>query len=284
MDKAPRYAQLYDMDFSKLSSAQYFSLKYLLRVELLALQADVIENDRCICILTEGRDTAGKTSALKFMTKNLIPKHFKFIPSFIPTTDENNNWLTTWQKKLPKPGQIAFFDRSWYSRALIQPAMDYCSQEQYQNFLDQIGNFEQSLLDKNIEIIKLYFSISSNNQAVRLINRKRSPLKYWKYSDNDELLADKWDVFTDYKSKLFNHDSQRKTPWTVIEANNKRSSRLSALHYLISSLDYANKSLLGDYVKASSHSYDIEIDGLTFSGLTLEQYELLCKLSGQKPQ
>ena len=219
MDKAPRYAQLYDMDFSKLSSAQYFSLKYLLRVELLALQADVIENDRCICILTEGRDTAGKTSALKFMTKNLIPKHFKFIPSFIPTTNENNNWLTTWQKKLPKPGQIAFFDRSWYSRALIQPAMDYCSQEQYENFLDQIDNFEQSLLDKNVEIIKLYFSISSNNQAIRLINRKRSPLKYWKYSDNDEQLADKWDVFTDYKSKLFNHGSQCKTPWTIIEAN-----------------------------------------------------------------
>ncbi len=282
MDKATRYAQLYDMDFSKLSSAQYFSLKYLLRVELLALQADVIENNRRICILTEGRDTAGKTSALKFMTKNLIPKHFKFIPSFVPTTDENNNWLSTWQNKLPKPGQIAFFDRSWYSRALIQPAMDYCSQEQYQNFLDQIDNFEQSLLDKNIEIIKLYFSISSNNQAIRLINRKRSPLKYWKYSDNDELLADKWQVFTDYKNKLFNHGSQRKTPWTVIEANNKRSSRLSALHYLISSLDYANKSLLGDYSKTSTHSYDIEIDGLTFNNLTLEQYELLCKLSGQK--
>ncbi|MAR83639.1 MAG: polyphosphate kinase [Legionellales bacterium] len=279
---AERYAQTYDMDFTNISSAQYNSLKYLLRVELLALQADVIENDRRICILTEGRDTAGKTSALKFMTKNLIPKHFIIIPSFIPTIDENNNWLTTWQDKLPKPGQIAFFDRSWYSRALIQPTMDYCTKEQYQNFLEQIDDFEQSLLDQNMEIIKLYFSISSNNQAIRLINRKHSPLKYWKYSDNDELLANKWELFTNYKIKLFNHTSQHKTPWTVIEANNKRSSRLKALHYLISTIDYANKSLLGDYAKASKHSYDIEIDGLTFSDLTLEQYELLCKLSGEK--
>ncbi|HAG61543.1 MAG TPA: polyphosphate kinase [Coxiellaceae bacterium] len=279
---AERYAQTYDMDFTNISYAQYNSLKYLLRVELLALQADVIENDRRICILTEGRDTAGKTSALKFMTKNLIPKHFIIIPSFIPTIDENNNWLTTWQDKLPKPGQIAFFDRSWYSRALIQPTMDYCTKEQYQNFLEQIDDFEQSLLDQNMEIIKLYFSISSNNQAIRLINRKHSPLKYWKYSDNDELLANKWELFTNYKIKLLNHTSQHKTPWTVIEANNKRSSRLKALHYLISTIDYANKSLLGDYAKASKHSYDIEIDGLTFSDLTLEQYELLCKLSGEK--
>ena len=281
-DESSTVKEYYIEEYEDIDLKQYIHQKHRLRVELLKLQTDIIKNKKSLCVLVEGRDTAGKTSTLNFMIKNLIPDHFRYEKLSIPTQWENTHWLTRWERKLPKKGEIVFFDRSWYSRALIQPVMNYCSQQQYKYFMKSVTKFEEKILDNHTQIIKLYFSISRENQKTRLVKRKESDLKYWRFSDTDAEIYEKWDLFSEYKEKLFQHESNNLSPWVIINSNNKLIAKLTAIRYILSQSDYRDKERISSSLIDSDQTYSIEIEGVLFPRLNLRQYQALLNLTGQK--
>ena len=264
--------------YKSLGPIIYKKEKYKLQVELLKLQEDVIKNRRRICIVLEGRDTAGKSSAYKFFTQYLIPKNFKYVNLGIPSKWESSHWFKRWKKVIPKKGEIAFLDRSWYTRALTEPVMGYCSEEQYRDFMNRVLPWEQNLIDEGVEIIKFYFSLSQDQQKRRIKARKQSELKYWKLSANDERMVTKWDAFTLYKEQMFEKTSPDFSSWIAINANNKMIARLTALRFLLNQTDYENKKLLKPLTWSKNiKNYKILLEGVEFNNLDYDQYMILSK-------
>ncbi|NCX30676.1 MAG: polyphosphate kinase, partial [Proteobacteria bacterium] len=254
--------------------------KRRLQIELLKLQEDVIKNDRKICIVFEGRDTAGKSSAIKFFSEYLRPNNFNYVKLGIPSKWESTHWFQRWEKVLPKKGEMSFFDRSWYTRAITEPIMGYCNEHQYRTFMKRVNKWEHELIDNGTELIKFYFSLSKDQQERRMNARKNSELKYWKLSKNDEKIVTKWDVFTLYKEQMFDKTSTDKSPWVSINSNNKMIGRLTSLKYLLIKTDYENKKILKPlkYSKKLAN-YSATIEGITFENLTYEQFMIISKYS-----
>lgn len=267
-------------EYEKLNDNSYYSEKRRLQIELLKLQEDVIKKNRRLCVVFEGRDTAGKSSTSKFFTQYLIPKNFSYVNLGVPTEWESNHWFERWENVIPKHKQIAFLDRSWYTRALTEPVMGYCSETQYKDFMQEVLPWEQKLQGEGVEIIKFYFSISKAQQAKRIKARKYSELKYWKFSTNDEHMVSKWDTFTLYKDQMFKSTATQSSPWIVINANNKMIARLTALRFLLNQTEYDHKKLLKPLTWSKAiNNYKVNIDGIEFDRLSYEQYAVLSKYS-----
>ena len=198
-----RITELDHREYKKLDDKAYSLEKRRLQIELLKLQEDVIKNNRKLCVIFEGRDTAGKSSAIKLFSEYLIPKNFKYVHLGIPTKWESSHWFQRCEKVLPHNGEIAFLDRSWYTRSVIEPVMGYCTENQYKYFMSKVNKWEDDLIKNGTEIIKFYFSLSKDQQERRINARELSELKYWKLSENDKKIMDKWDVFTLYKDRMF---------------------------------------------------------------------------------
>ena len=205
------------------------------------LQEWVIKNNERVAIVFEGRDSAGKGSTIKRFIEYLNPKHFRVVALGLPTEEEKNNWFGRYEKHLPNPGEIVFFDRSWYNRGVVEPAMGYCSEEQYMSFIENVGDWEESMIKKGLILIKFWFSITKEKQQLRFELRKQSPLKYWKFSPNDAKVVDKWDIITKYKNQMFNKTSTRMSPWVIINSNDKKIGRLNAMRYVLDKIKYDNK-------------------------------------------
>ena len=265
-------------EYQKLNEKSYQLEKRRLQIELLKLQEDVIKNARRICIVFEGRDTAGKSSTFKFFSEYLIPKNFKYVNLGIPTKWESTHWFQRWSKILPKKGEIAFLDRSWYTRALTEPVMGYCNEKQYRDFMGKVIPWEEALQKEGIEIIKFYFSLSQDQQQRRMKARKQSELKYWKLSPNDERIVTKWDAFTLYKDQMFGLTSPEFSPWIKINANNKMIARLTALRFLLNQTSYENKKLLKPLTWSRKiNNYKVLLEGVEFNNLNYDQYMILTK-------
>ena len=265
-------------EYQKLNDKSYQLEKRRLQIELLKLQEDVIENNRRICIVFEGRDTAGKSSAFKFFAQYLIPKNFQYVNLGIPTKWESSHWFQRWNKVIPKKGEIAFLDRSWYTRALTEPVMGYCNEKQYRDFMERVIPWEESLINEGVEIIKFYFSLSQDQQIRRMKARKNSELKYWKLSPNDERIVTKWDAFTLYKEQMFHKTSPASSPWIAINANNKMIARLSALRFLLNQTEYQEKKLLKPLTWSKKiNNYKVNLEGVEFNNLDYDQYMILTK-------
>ena len=265
-------------EYQKLNDKSYQLEKRRLQIELLKLQEDVIENNRRICIVFEGRDTAGKSSAFKFFAQYLIPKNFQYVNLGIPTKWESSHWFQRWNKVIPKKGEIAFLDRSWYTRALTEPVMGYCNEKQYRDFMERVIPWEESLINEGVEIIKFYFSLSQDQQIRRMKARKNSELKYWKLSPNDERIVTKWDAFTLYKEQMFHKTSPASSPWIAINANNKMIARLSALRFLLNQTEYEKKKLLKPLTWSKKiNNYKVNLEGVEFNNLDYDQYMILTK-------
>lgn len=266
--------------YKSLSPDLYRKEKYNLQVELLKLQEDVIKKKRKIAICFEGRDTAGKSSTINFFSEHLIPSNFNYVHLGIPTKKERKNWFERYETYLPNKGQIVLFDRSWYTRALTEPTLGYCSKKQYEEFMTKVNKWEKSLVKKGTELVKFYFSIDKDQQKRRINARKNSKLKYWKLSESDKLMVNKWDVFTLYKNQMFDLTSTDYAPWVVINANNKMIARLSALRYILNNLTYDKKlSLKPPKWGEDLGNYSLYIEGVLFENLTYEQFKILAPFS-----
>jgi polyphosphate kinase 2 len=232
----------YEGEKSVLSRKQYDIEKFQIQVELLKLQEWIIKNKKRVAIVFEGRDSAGKGSTIKRFIEYLNPKGFKVVALGVPTPEERVNWFERYEKHLPKPGEIVFFDRSWYNRAVVEPALGYCTEEEYMYFMENVGDWEDHLIkDENIDLIKFWFSITKEKQLKRFEYRKNSPLKYWKLSPNDLRVVDKWEVISNFKNQMFQKTSSNVSPWVIINSNDKKIGRLNAMRYVLSLFDYEGK-------------------------------------------
>jgi len=159
-------------EYKRLDAKAYDREKRRLRIELLKLQEDVIKNNRKLCIIFEGRDTAGKSTAIRFFSEYLRPQYFNYVQLGIPTKWESSHWFQRWKKALPRRGEISFLDRSWYTRAITEPIMGYCSENQYRTFMKKVNKWEDEQMDNGVELTKFYFSLSKDQQEIRMKARK----------------------------------------------------------------------------------------------------------------
>ena len=230
-----------DKEVSSIPRKEFELEKNELQVELLKMQEWLKDSEKSVIIVFEGRDTAGKGSTIKKFTEYLDPKFFKIITKGIPTEEEKKNWFERYRKDI-EPGKIIFFDRSWYNRGVVEPVMGYSTYNEYEEFMVNVNKFEEELIDSGNYLIKFWLSITKDTQVRRFNIRKSSPLKYWKYSPNDAHAQEKWDEYTSYKKRMFKVTSTHKSPWVVVDSNDKRISGLNAIRYVLSKIPYINKN------------------------------------------
>ncbi len=234
----------YEFEFEEpsiLPKKVYRKELYYLQVELLKMQEWLKKTGKTVIIVFEGRDSAGKGSTIKKFVENLNPRYYNVIALGVPTPEERKNWWDRYKKQI-RPGMINLFDRSWYNRGLVEPVMGYGSPEEYEDFMENVENFENDLVKEGDYLFKLWFSIDKPTQARRFELRKQSPLKYWKYSPHDSRMQDLWDRFTEFKEKLFDKTSTVNHPWVIIDAEDKRVSGLNAIRYVLKNIPYKDKN------------------------------------------
>ena len=267
-------------EYKSLDAKSYDREKRRLRIELLKLQEDVIKNNRKLCIIFEGRDTAGKSTAIRFFSEYLRPQYFNYVQLGIPTKWESSHWFQRWKKALPRRGEISFLDRSWYTRAITEPIMGYCSENQYRSFMKKVNKWEDEQMNNGVELTKFYFSLSKDQQEIRMKARKNSELKYWKLSKNDEKIITKWNAFTLYKEQMFNKTSTDNSPWVSINSNNKMIARLTSLRYLLIKTEYEGKKILKPTKWSKSlNNYSSNLEGVQFDNLSYDQFMVISKYS-----
>lgn len=225
--------------------------KYAYEQELLPLQAELVEFQRWvqkknkkIAIIFEGRDASGKGGTIKRFKEHLNPRAMRVVALNKPTEIEKNQWyFNRYIKELPNAGEIVFFDRSWYNRAVVEPVMGFCTREQYDKFIKQVVQFENMIVEDGILLFKFWFSIDKDEQKLRLEERKVNPLINWKLSTVDMQAQMKWDDYTKYKELMFQNTSTENAPWIVIKGNVKDTARKEAMRYVLANINYAQKGM-----------------------------------------
>ena len=213
-----------------------------LQTELVNLQRWVSDNNMRVAIIFEGRDSSGKGGAIKRFTEHLNPRAMRVVALNKPTEVEQGQWyFRRYIKELPNPGELVFFDRSWYNRAVVEPVMGFCNQEQYDKFMVQVPEFEHMLYEDGVKVIKFWFSISKDEQVRRFNSRMENPLKRWKFSPVDKEGQKKWDDYTYYKEQMFARTHTSFSPWIIVKTNDKLIARLESIRYVLSQFNYEGK-------------------------------------------
>ena len=222
-----------------LQEVQYITSLRKKQEELIKLQNWVIAEHKKVVILFEGRDAAGKGGAIRRITEFINPRHIKIVALNKPTSDERQQWFfQRYINQLPNPGEMAFFDRSWYNRAVVEPVNQFCTPKEYKIFMSQVNDFERMLVQSETFLIKLYFSIDKEEQARRFEEIRNNPLKRWKMTPVDEKAQALWDEYTVYKQKMFQVTDTKNAPWKIIDANTKANARLNAITHILEALPY----------------------------------------------
>ena len=273
----------YDIaEYSQINPDLYRRELRKLQAEFLKLQRWVIQEKKKIAIVFEGRDTAGKTGSISVLSKYLIPEHVRLVKLGIPTKRESQHWFSRYEKHMPNVGEIVFFDRSWYTRALTEITMNYCSERQYKYFMKNVLSWENEFSKENIEIVKIYLSVKKDIQKKRFEKRKNSPLIFWKFSENDLKVEDRWDAFTFYKNQMFATTSSEKSPWVVINANTKMVASLNSLRYILEKFEYPEKNIPKPKKWSKGMNiYNLKINGVKFENLSYDQFKVLSSFSDE---
>ena len=213
-----------------------------LQIELVKLQQWVLKEKKRVAVIFEGRDAAGKGGAIRRFMEHLNPRSSRLVALNKPTNVEKGQWyFQRYIKELPNPGEIVFFDRSWYNRAVVEPVMGFCSDKEYNDFLVQVPEFEHMLYEDGLIIIKFWLSISKEEQLKRFNARNNNPLKRWKFSPVDKKGQELWDTYTHYKDEMYSKTHTTYCPWMIIKTNHKKTARLEAMRYVLSRFDYYGK-------------------------------------------
>lgn len=214
-----------------------------LQAEMIKLQQWVFTNKKQIIIIAEGRDAAGKGGAIRRMSEHLNPRLLKIVALPKPSKSEKKHWyFQRYTSVLPKVGEMVFFNRSWYNRAMVEPVNGFCTVKQYETFMKEVNFFEGMLANDEIQIIKLYFSISKKEQISRFDNIQKNPLKKWKITPVDLNAIELWDKYTEYKEKMIEETNTKMNPWKIIKADKKTLARIEAMEYILSVIPYKEKN------------------------------------------
>ncbi len=213
-----------------------------LQIELVNLQHWIEKTNSRVAILFEGRDTAGKGGAIQRFSEHLNPRSMRTVALNKPTEIERGQWyFRRYIKEMPNPGEMVFFDRSWYNRAVVEPIMGFCSKEEYQRFMGHVNEFEHMLYEDGVVLIKFWLDISKGEQLKRIKGRQKNPLKQWKVSPVDLKGHKLWDKYTEYKEQMFSRTHSSFSPWIIVNTDNKKEARLECIRYVLSKFDYDHK-------------------------------------------
>jgi polyphosphate kinase 2 len=217
----------------------YFKELERLQVELVKMHEWVKEKGLRIVVVFEGRDAAGKGGVIKRITQRLNPRVCLVVALGIPTEKEKTQWyFQRYASHLPAAGEIVLFDRSWYNRAGVERVMEFCTEEEYWDFLRSCPRFEEMLIHSGIILIKYWFSVSDEEQEKRFRERIEDPTKTWKFSRMDLSSRSRWVEYSKAKDEMFAYTDTKVSPWWVVEADDKRRARLNCIHHLLSMIPY----------------------------------------------
>lgn len=213
-----------------------------LQIELTKLQQWIKETDLRVAVIFEGRDASGKGGTIRRFKEHLNPRSMRVVALNKPTEQETKQWyFRRYIKELPQAGEIVFFDRSWYNRAVVEPVMGFCDNNQYEKFMQQVPQFEQMLIQDGVYLIKFWFSITKKEQQKRFESRRKNPLKNWKLSPVDQRGQELWNDYSHYKNRMFEHTHSPNAPWNIIQTDDKKMARLNAIKYVLARFNYTDK-------------------------------------------
>jgi polyphosphate kinase 2 len=226
----------------RMPRADYEVLKRQLQIELLKLQNWIKDTGRRVVIVFEGRDAAGKGGTIKRFTEHLNPRGATVVALEKPNDREHGQWyFQRYVEHLPAAAEMVLFDRSWYNRAGVEHVFGFCTDEQYERFIQQVPVFEELLSSDGIHLIKLWFSVSRSEQRTRFLIRRIDPVRQWKLSPTDLASLDRWDEYTIAKETMFKQSDTSYAPWTVVKSNDKKRARIAAMRFVLSQFDYPNR-------------------------------------------
>jgi polyphosphate kinase 2 len=209
------------------------------QAELIRMQQYLEKTRTRMIILFEGRDAAGKGGTIRRVTRYMNEKHYRVVALGKPTEEQKTQWFfQKYVAQFPRGGEVVLFDRSWYNRAMVEPVFGFCSQEEYDNFMTGCPGFEKDLVRQDTILVKLYFSVTKEEQARRFDRRKTDALRQWKLSEIDVQAQDRWDDFTNQKYDMLKNTNTTHAPWTIIRSNNKHLARLNAMKVILNSVPY----------------------------------------------
>ena len=219
------------------------------QVELIKLQKHLEKTGRKIIVLFDGRDASGKGGSIRRITRYMNGKHYRVVALGKPSeTQLSEMHMKRYIEQFPKAGEIVLFDRSWYNRAMVEPVMGFCSQSQYRLFIDNVVTYEKSFTeDKSTILLKLYFSVSREEQARRFERRRLDPLRQWKLSEVDLQAQELWDQFTEMKYQLLLKTHRPEFPWYVIRSDDKHQARVNAMKVILNAARYTGRSRSLDF-------------------------------------
>jgi len=209
------------------------------QVELLKLQQYLESSQRKMIILFEGRDAAGKGGTIRRVTRFMNEKHYRVVALGKPTEEQRTQWyFQRYVEQFPRGGEIVLFDRSWYNRAMVEPVFGFCTPDEHRLFMKGVVGFERDLVRQGTVLVKLYFSVTKEEQARRFERRRTDPLRVWKLSEVDVQAQELWDEFTTAKYEMLKRTHTSDAPWTVIRSECKHLARLNAMRVILDSVDY----------------------------------------------
>ena len=231
------------LNFAKaLRTVKYENRIEQLQEELIKLQTWIAENKRKVVIVFEGRDAAGKGGAIRRIVEHLNPREHRIIALPKPNEVERGQWyFQRYVRQLPREGEIVFFDRSWYNRAMVEPVFGFCTQKEYDVFMRSVQRFEEDLIDHGFHFLKIYLSVSKEEQARRFEEREENPLKQWKLSEIDMQMQSRWEEFTQKKYDMLKYTNTPKSPWTIIRSDSKFLARLNSIKVILNSIPYEGR-------------------------------------------
>jgi polyphosphate kinase 2 len=219
------------------------------QAELLKLQHHLEERDQRMIVLFEGRDAAGKGGTIRRVTRYMNEKHYRVVALGRPTEEQRTQWyFQRYAAQFPTGGEIVLFDRSWYNRAMVEPVFGFCTDEEYRNFMKGVVGFEKDLVRQGTTLVKLYFSVSKEEQQRRFDRRRTDPLRQWKLSEVDLQAQEHWDDFTEMKYKMLKRTSTLEAPWMIIRSETKHFARMEAMKLILNSVDYEGRDPQLDFV------------------------------------
>ncbi|MCW9012614.1 MAG: polyphosphate kinase 2 [Gammaproteobacteria bacterium] len=209
------------------------------QAELIKMQQHLEQTKKRMIILFEGRDAAGKGGTIRRVTRYMNEKHYRVVALGKPTESEKTEWFfQKYVRQFPSGGEVVLFDRSWYNRAMVEPVFGFCTEEEYKNFNRGVSGFEKDLIRQGTILVKLYFSVTREEQARRFERRKTDPLRQWKLSEVDVQAQERWDDFTNVKYQMLKKTHTTHAPWKIIRSNDKHLARLNAMKVILNSVPY----------------------------------------------